>query len=112
MIDTSGTKDEEKHRAVHRVSLSALEHNFACVENAANKQRCSVIAVVKADGYGHGAIATALYLADFCGADAFAVATLEEAIHLRRAFDSNPPGRWSKQLASHFHVAHDSTHPA
>jgi hypothetical protein len=36
--------------------------------------------------YGHGAIATALYLSDSVGADAFAVATLEEAIALRKAF--------------------------
>lgn len=102
----------EEHRVAHRIRLSALEHNYACVEAAANEQRCSVITVVKADGYGHGAIATALHLADCCGADAFAVATLEEAIQLRRAFESNPPGRWSKQLASHFHVSLDSSHPA
>ena len=103
--------EQQKHRAVHRIRLSALEHNYRCVESSANKQRCSVIAVVKADGYGHGAVAAALHLADVCGADAFAVATLEEAIHLRRAFENNPPGRWSKQLASHFHVT-DSSHPA
>jgi alanine racemase len=103
---------EEEQRVVHRIRLSALEHNYACVEAAANEQSCSVITVVKADGYGHGAIATALHLADCCGADAFAVATLEEAIQLRRAFENNPPGRWSKQLASHFHVALDSSHPS
>lgn len=112
-ISVKSTKhDDELHRAVHRVRLSALEHNFRCVEAAAIGQRCSVITVVKADGYGHGAIATALHLSDCCGAGAFAVATLEEAIQLRRAFEQNPPGRWSPQLASHFHVAHDSTHPA
>lgn len=103
---------DEEYRVAHRIRLSALEHNYACVEAAANEQRCSVITVVKADGYGHGAIATALHLADCCGADAFAVATLEEAIQLRRAFENNPPGRWSKQLASHFHVSLDSSHPA
>jgi alanine racemase len=46
----------------------------------------------KADGYGHGAIATALFLADHMGADAFAVATLEEGIALRKAFQQTPPG--------------------
>ncbi|GAX14980.1 alanine racemase [Fistulifera solaris] len=107
------TKSKEgEQRVVHRIRLSALEHNYACVEAAANEQSCSVITVVKADGYGHGAIATALHLADCCGADAFAVATLEEAIQLRRAFENNPPGRWSKQLASHFPVALDSSHPS
>ncbi|GKY92355.1 hypothetical protein MPSEU_000206400 [Mayamaea pseudoterrestris] len=96
--------DDDSHRAVHRIRLSALQHNYAHVEAAANRQQCSVITVIKADGYGHGAIATALYLADVCGADAFAVATLEEAIALRKAFYNNPPGRWSKQLASAFHT--------
>ena len=41
---------------------------------------------MKADGYGHGAVETAIHLADYCGADAFAVATLEEGIALRKAF--------------------------
>lgn len=94
--------DSSSHRAIHRIHLKALEHNYACVEAAANRQRCSVIVVVKADGYGHGAISTALHLADACGAEAFAVATLEEGIALRRAFASNPPGHWSKEVASLF----------
>jgi alanine racemase len=103
---------QDDYRAVHRVRLSALEHNYACVVSAASKQRCSVICVIKADGYGHGSVATALHLADRCGADAFAVATLEEAVQLRKAFVDNPPGRWSRQLASCFHVSYDSSHPA
>ena len=96
--------DDTSHRAVHRIRLAALSANYNCVEAAANRQQCSVITVVKADGYGHGAIATALYLADVCGADAFAVATLEEGISLRKSFENNPPGRWSKQLAAAFHT--------
>lgn len=78
-------------RAVHKVRLSALAHNYGEVESAAGRQRCSVIVVVKADGYGHGAIQTALYLADTVGADCFAVATLEEAVSLRRAFAQTAP---------------------
>ena len=74
------------HRAVHIIRSSALCHNYSEVESAANRQRCSVIVVVKADGYGHGAIATALFLADNMGADCFAVATVEEGIALRKAF--------------------------
>ena len=79
-------------RATHRISLSAIRHNYATVESSANRQRCNVIVVVKADGYGHGAIETALHLADYCGADAFAVATLEEGIALRQAFLSTANG--------------------
>ena len=80
-------------RAVHQIRLSAISHNFTCVESAAARQRCSVIVVVKADGYGHGAIESAIHLADNAGADAFAVATLEEGIALRKAFESTPPAR-------------------
>jgi len=83
---------DTKHRAVHQIRLSALTHNYHCVEAAANRQKCSVIVVVKADGYGHGAVATAIHLADSAGADAFAVATLEEAIVLRKAFETTPLG--------------------
>ena len=79
------------HRAVHKIRLSALAHNYHEVESAAGRQQCSVIVVVKADGYGHGAIQTALFLADTVGADCFAVATLEEAVALRRAFAQTAP---------------------
>jgi alanine racemase len=48
-----------------------------------------VIAVVKADAYGHGAVATARKLAA-AGCEAFAVATLEEALDLRGAGVSTP----------------------
>ena len=77
--------EQDSQRATHTIRLSALRHNYAIVEDAASRQRCSVIVVVKADGYGHGAVETAVHLADYCGADAFAVATLEEGIALRRA---------------------------
>ena len=79
------------HRAVHQIRLSSISHNYTCVESAAAQQRCSVIVVVKADGYGHGAIESAIHLADHVGADAFAVATLEEGIALRKAFETTPP---------------------
>ena len=95
-----GEAADQPHRAVHRIRLSALSHNFSCVEQAASAQKCSVIAVVKADGYGHGALATALHLADASGAEAFAVATLEEAIALRQAFALNPVGQpWSASVS-------------
>lgn len=74
-------------RAVHIINLPNILHNYRHVESAAARQRCSVITVVKADGYGHGALRTALYLADHGGAEAFAVATLEEGIALRKALD-------------------------
>jgi len=46
--------------------------------------RVKILAMVKANGYGHGAVAVAKTLAA-AGADAFGVATVEEGIELRRA---------------------------
>ncbi|MEO6078854.1 MAG: alanine racemase [Steroidobacteraceae bacterium] len=62
------------------VSAGALRGNLARIREAAPRSR--VMAVVKANAYGHGLVPTALCLAD---ADAFAVARLEEAIALRGA---------------------------
>jgi alanine racemase len=64
------------------VDLSALRHNLRVVKTAAGKAR--VWAVLKADGYGHGAPAVARTL-ERGGVDGLAVALLEEAIELRDA---------------------------
>lgn len=63
-----------------RLDLEALAHNFQRVKTAAHG--CRIAAAVKADGYGHGLRRIATALAD---ADAFAVASLEEALELRDA---------------------------
>ena len=81
------TKDESGYaRAQHKISLSAIRHNYCIIEKAAALQKCSVIAVVKADAYGHGAALTAQHLVERCGCSCFAVATLEEAVKLRKVF--------------------------
>jgi alanine racemase len=66
----------QRTRAV--IDISALRHNFQQVRRAA--PACKVIAVVKADAYGHGAARVATALAE---ADAFAVARIEEGEALR-----------------------------
>lgn len=66
--------------AVAIVRASALRSNLQAVRAAAPGSR--VMAVVKANAYGHGLVAVARTLAD---ADAFAVARLEEAVQLRDA---------------------------
>lgn len=58
----------------------ALHHNLSVVRSRAPGAR--VIAVVKANAYGHGLASTALALGE---ADALAVARLEEALALRAA---------------------------
>jgi alanine racemase len=62
------------------VSAAALRANLARIREVAPASR--VMAVVKANAYGHGLVPTALCLAD---ADAFAVARIEEALALRGA---------------------------
>lgn len=64
------------------ISLSRLRRNFERVRKLAGARR--VMAVVKADAYGHGAVAVASALAAGpSGADWFGVATVEEALELR-----------------------------
>ena len=62
-----------------RVSLANLVHN--CRQAQAQAPDSSLMAVIKADAYGHGALACAKALQS--EADAFAVATLDEALELR-----------------------------
>jgi alanine racemase len=64
------------------VDLGALAHNFAVARRAAGSR--DVIAVVKADAYGHGAIDVTRRLAAE-GCTRFAVATLAELAALRGA---------------------------
>ncbi len=62
------------------INLSALRHNLARVRQLAKDSR--VMAIIKADAYGHGLIRAASHLAE---ADAFGVACMEEARELRHA---------------------------
>jgi len=79
----------ELSRAVWaEISLDNLAHNMSEVRRATNKSSLTT-AVIKADGYGHGAVSIGQTLLDN-GADRFAVATLSEAIQLRKEFsDTN-----------------------
>jgi alanine racemase len=63
-----------------RIDSAALRANLKLIRTRAPHSR--VMAVVKANAYGHGLLPTALALIE---ADAFAVARLEEAILLRQA---------------------------
>lgn len=63
-----------------RIDTQALRANLALLRQRAGSAR--VMAVVKANAYGHGLVSAALALAD---ADAFAVARVEEAMQLRAA---------------------------
>ena len=70
------------------IDLDALSHNFQTVRAAANPQT-EICCVVKADGYGHGAVRMANEL-EMQGAGWFAVSNLEEALQLRQGGISRP----------------------
>ncbi|GAA4350739.1 alanine racemase [Kangiella taiwanensis] len=67
------------------IDLDALRHNFKTIQSIASGSR--VIAVVKADAYGHGLAKIAKALPD---AEMFAVATPREAYTLRKAGIQQP----------------------
>jgi alanine racemase len=62
------------------IDSAALRHNLGTIRAYAPGSK--VMAVIKANAYGHGLVSTALALGD---ADAFAVARLDEGIALRAA---------------------------
>ncbi|WP_310485693.1 alanine racemase [Chamaesiphon sp. VAR_48_metabat_403] len=77
------TIDWERERAWVEIDRSALAHNVRQIRSllAPNTQ---IMAVVKADGYGHGAIEIALTLISQ-GVEWLTVATITEGIELRTA---------------------------
>lgn len=68
------------HRTWAEIDSSALVHNFKTIKNSVGD--CRLMAVVKADAYGHGTdiVLPALLTA---GADCFAVSNIDEAMELR-----------------------------
>ena len=67
------------------IDINALQHNLSVVRARAGSAR--VMAVVKANAYGHGLLPTALALQ---AADAFGVARLEEGVALRAGGITQP----------------------
>ena len=73
------------------VDLDAVAHNVAVLREHAGP--AAVMAVVKADGYGHGAVEVAR-AALSAGVAELGVATVEEALALRRAGITAPVLAW------------------
>ena len=72
----------EYDRTYALVNLAAIRHNILQVRNNIRKET-SIMAIVKADAYGHGAIPVAKALENLV--DAYGVALIEEALELREA---------------------------
>ncbi|MBQ9972044.1 MAG: alanine racemase [Firmicutes bacterium] len=69
------------------INLAALDHNIKQIRSKIGESK-KIIGVVKADAYGHGAFNVADVLKDN-GVNSFAVATIPEAVALRKYFDEN-----------------------
>ncbi|MBQ3123748.1 MAG: alanine racemase, partial [Firmicutes bacterium] len=69
------------------INLAALDHNIKQIRSKIGESK-KIIGVVKADAYGHGAFNVADVL-KYNGVNSFAVATIPEAISLRKYFDEN-----------------------
>ncbi|WP_297619919.1 alanine racemase [Nocardioides sp.] len=81
-------------RAEIVVDLAAIRHNVGILKDLVSVDGpVQVMAVVKADGYGHGMVEAAGAARDG-GADWLGVATIEEALALRAAGDRGPLLCW------------------
>ena len=63
------------------ISLDAIERNFHTIQDKIGG-RAKICCVIKADGYGHGAVELA-HIYERLGADFFAVSNIDEGIEIR-----------------------------
>ena len=93
-------------RAWLSLDLAALSHNYIQIKNLVADD-VAIVPMVKANGYGHGAVLVAKQLQE---ADGFGVAALDEAIELRQAGISQPIyvlSGYSEADAINLFVEHD-----
>ena len=92
-------------RVCERVDLDAIAYNFQMMK-ANIKKDVHMIAVIKTDGYGHGAIQIARLLENTDYIWGYATATLEEAVILRKHGIQKPilvlgcifPDQWEEMI--------------
>lgn len=99
LINLLNSQDERSAR----INLDALAHNARCLRQIIGEER-SLIAVVKADAYGHGATKIAQTLVD-AGANMLGLVHLAEAVALRKAGIKAPLIAWLHTPATDFAAA-------
>src|SRR5215204_669094 len=98
-VGAPGVNDLEASRwAWAEIDLDALTHNVGVLRKAAAP--AGVWAVVKADAYGHGAVAVGMAALD-AGCDGLCVALTAEGVALRRAGIAAPILVLSEQPPEH-----------
>jgi alanine racemase len=85
------SKDKKKYYRVQaNVNLEAIRHNLKEIRKKL-KSDTKLMAVIKADAYGHGAVALAKAIGNSAsGIDYYGVAIIEEAVELREAGIDKP----------------------
>ncbi|MBQ6734229.1 MAG: alanine racemase [Lachnospiraceae bacterium] len=74
---------DEHARVLAVIDLSAVRHNIAVLKKHQKNKDAGICAVLKADGYGHGAVEIAKALEGERDVTAYAVATTAEAVQLK-----------------------------
>jgi alanine racemase len=87
------------------IDLAAIQHNVRRLRQVAEPAK--VMAVVKADGYGHGAVPVARAAVE-AGATWLGVAHIDEGLELRAAGIDEPVVAWLHTPASNFEAAVDA----
>lgn len=70
------------------ISLNAIEHNYNVIRNKVADDT-KVCCIIKADGYGHGAVELS-QIYEKLGADFFAVSNIDEGIEIRKSGSKLP----------------------
>jgi len=81
-LDATASGVRTPSRTWAEIDLGAIRHNVRALKHRAPEAR--LMAVVKADAYGHGAVPVSRATLE-AGADSLAVVTVEEGAELRRA---------------------------
>ena len=102
----------EYERVYAEIDLDAICQNVSAMKkNIAENTK--ILAVIKTDGYGHGAIPIAKELENMNEVFGFAVATAEEALDLRKNDINKPililgytfPGKYEELIRNHISMA-------
>ena len=88
ILSLKEVKQQRYYRVTANINLDAICDNILNIKKLTG-ENTKIMAILKADGYGHGAIPIAQTL-DHIGVDAFGIAIIEEGIELRNAGIEKP----------------------
>jgi alanine racemase len=90
MNEEQSTQNKKSYYRVQaNVDLGAIRHNLLEIREKINPDT-KIMVVIKADAYGHGAVAIAKAIGESGRIDTYGVAIIEEAVELRKAGITKP----------------------